>query len=425
MRILESHGVDFTTFQLEDRARRWWQSYLIGRTTGSPPMTWDQFTQLFLDRYIPPSKMEEPRYQFEQLEKGQMSLTDYEARFSELSRYALMILPTSVERVKRFVAGLHSNIMANMAREVELRTSYQLVVEIARRIEGYRQRGKEHMQYDKRAHFLGEFRGAPTRGKELPRLEWKGSSISASSRVIYFLKARHMVEKGCLAYLAYVRDTKAESSTIDSVPVVREFADVFPSDLPGMPLDRDIDFCIDLAPGTQPISIPPYRMAPKELKEQLEKLLAKGLRGHEQFLRVELQTLREQKLYVKFSKCKFWLEYVAFLGHVESGEGIKEGRVIAYASRQLKIHEKNYHVHDLDLQHLLKQRDLNLRQRRWLELLKNYVITILYHPGKANVVEDALSRDAERMGSLAFISVEERPLALDIQSLANRFANLV
>ncbi|XP_070056250.1 uncharacterized protein [Nicotiana tomentosiformis] len=114
---------------------------------------------------------------------------------------------------------------------------------------------------------------------ELPRLEWKGSYVSISSRVISFLKARHMVKKACLAYLAYVRDTTAETSAIDSVPVVREFSDVFPSDLPGIPPDRDIDFCIDLALGTQPISITPYRMVPKELKElkeQLEELLAKG-----------------------------------------------------------------------------------------------------------------------------------------------------
>lgn len=61
--------------------------------------------------------------------------------------------------------------------------------------------------------------------------------------------------------------------------VVREFPEVFLADLPGMPSDRDIDFCIDLTPGTQPISIPPYRMDPpelKELKEQLQDLLDKG-----------------------------------------------------------------------------------------------------------------------------------------------------
>ncbi|XP_070003293.1 uncharacterized protein [Nicotiana sylvestris] len=115
MRILESHRVDFTTFQLEGKARRWWKSYVLGRPVGSPPITWGQFTHLFLDRYIPPSEREELWYQFEQLEQGQMSVTDYEARFSELSRHALMILSTDTERVQRFVAGLHSGIRANMA----------------------------------------------------------------------------------------------------------------------------------------------------------------------------------------------------------------------------------------------------------------------------------------------------------------------
>ena len=61
--------------------------------------------------------------------------------------------------------------------------------------------------------------------------------------------------------------------------MVQEFLDVFPSDLSGVSPDRDINFAIDLEPGTKPISIPPYRMAPaelKELKDQLQDLLSKG-----------------------------------------------------------------------------------------------------------------------------------------------------
>ena len=131
---------------------------------------------------------------------------------------------------------------------------------------------------------------------------------------------------------------------------------------------------------------------------------------------------------------------------------MQEGNVIAYASRQLKIHEKNYPVHDLELaaivhalkiwrhylygvtcevytdhkslQYLFKQKELNLRQRRWLELLKDYDVTILYHPGKANVVADALSRKSASMGSLAYIPVSQRSLALDVQALANRLVRL-
>ncbi|XP_070038241.1 uncharacterized protein [Nicotiana tomentosiformis] len=95
----------------------------------------------------------------------------------------------------------------------------------------------------------------------LPGLEWNGSSVSTSNQVISFLKARHMVEKGCLAYLAYVWDTTAKTPAVDSVLVVQEFSDIFHSDLPGMPPDRDIDLCINLAPDNQPISISLYRIA--------------------------------------------------------------------------------------------------------------------------------------------------------------------
>ncbi|XP_070054451.1 uncharacterized protein [Nicotiana tomentosiformis] len=136
MGVLESNRVDFTTFQLEVKAHRWWQSYLCSRPTGSPPLTCDQFVCLFLERFIPPSQREELQGQFERLQQGQMSMTDYEARLSDLYHHALMILPTDAERVRRFIAGLHYGIQVAMAREVEIGTSYEQVVEIARRIEG-------------------------------------------------------------------------------------------------------------------------------------------------------------------------------------------------------------------------------------------------------------------------------------------------
>jgi hypothetical protein len=102
---------------------------------------------------------------------------------------------------------------------------------------------------------------------------------------------------------------------------------------------------------------------------------------------------------------------------------MQEGRVVAYSSRQLKVHEQNYPIQDLELAavvHALKtwrhylygqkcdvytdhkslkyiftQSELNMRQRRWLELIKDYELEIHYHLGKGNVVADALSRKSQ------------------------------
>ena len=291
-------------------------------------------------------------------------------------------------------------------------------------------------------------------------VKFRGMCRELSSNMISTMAAQRMLRKGCQGYLAYVVETKKEGTLMDEIPVVKEFPDVFPDDIAGLPPVREVEFTIDLIPGTEPISIPPYRMAPvelRELKAQLEELLSKGfirpsispwgalvlfvkkkdgslrlcidyrqmnrvtirnqyplpridelfdqLQGsrvyskidlnsgyhqlrvqksdvpktafrtryghyeflvipfgltnaptafmdlmnrvfqpyldrfvivfiddilvysgsskeHSEHLRIVLQTLRERQLYAKLSKCQFWLDRVAFLGHVISVEGV-------------------------------------------------------------------------------------------------------
>ncbi|GJU90959.1 putative reverse transcriptase domain-containing protein [Tanacetum coccineum] len=394
-----------------------------------------------------------------------------------------------------------------------------------------------------------------------------------------------------------LKNAKVDEPKISDIFVVREFVEVFPDDLKGLPPQRQVEFRIELIPGATPVAKSPYRLAPsemQELSEQLKELQDKGfirpshspwgapvlfvkkkdgsmrmcidyrelnkltvknryplpriddlfdqLQGaryfskidlrsgyhqlrvheddipktafrtryghfeftvmpfgltnapaifmdlmnrvckpyldkfvivfiddiliysktkedHEVHLRLMLELLTKEKLYAKFSKCEFWLqeknqEYewgeeqeaafqtlknnlcdapvLSLLDGVEdfvvycdaSNQGLgcvlmQRYKVIAYASRQLRIHKKNYTTHDLELgavvfalktwrhylygtksviytdhkslQHIFDEKDLNMRQRRWIELFSDYECEIRYHPGKANVVADALS----------------------------------
>nr|GFB24049.1 putative reverse transcriptase domain-containing protein [Tanacetum cinerariifolium] len=185
-----------------------------------------------------------------------------------------------------------------------------------------------------------------------PEFIYHGSLPGKSMQIISALQARTLPSHGC--------------------------EDVFPDELPGIPPVREVEFNIELISGAEPISKAPYRMAPielKELKDQLQELLERGFihpsvspwgapvlfvkkkdgsmrlylmnrifhefldkfvivfiddilvfykskEEHEDHLRTVLQTLRQEKLYVKFSKCEFWLSSMAFLGHIVSAEGV-------------------------------------------------------------------------------------------------------
>ncbi|WMV49430.1 hypothetical protein MTR67_042815 [Solanum verrucosum] len=96
------------------------------------------------------------------------------------------------------------------------------------------------------------------------RLECEGVYKPKQAKIISSIRARKLVGQGCLAY---IRDVEVESPSIEYIHMVSKFREVFPTDFSAMPLDRDIDFCIDLEPDTRPISIPPYRMALTKLRE--------------------------------------------------------------------------------------------------------------------------------------------------------------
>nr|GFA07986.1 reverse transcriptase domain-containing protein [Tanacetum cinerariifolium] len=198
---------------------------------------------------------------------------------------------------------------------------------------------------------------------------------------------------------------KSEEKRLEDVPIVREFPEVFPKDLPGLPPAQQVEFQIDLVPGAAPVAQDPYRLVPAEMQElstQLQELSDKGfIRPSSSpwgapvlFVMKKDGSIRmcidyREKTEAAFQLLKQKLCSVLILALPEGSENfvvycdashkglgavlMQKEKVIAYASRQLK-------------------KELNMRQRRWLELLRDYDCEIRYHPGKANVVADALSR---------------------------------
>ncbi|GJY79726.1 putative reverse transcriptase domain-containing protein, partial [Tanacetum coccineum] len=432
--------------------------------------------------------------------------------------------------------------------------------------------------------------------EKIVRIPWKNKTLSIYTVMEY-------IEKGFPIFLAHVTtkviEDKSEKKRLEDVPIVQDFPEVFPEDLPGLPPTRQVEFQIDLVPGAAPVARAPYRLAPsemKELSEQLKELSDKGfirpssspwgapvlfvkkkdgsfrmcidyrelnkltvknryplpriddlfdqLQGssvyskidlrsgyhqlrvreedipktafrtryghyefqvmpfgltnapavfmdlmnrvckpyldkfvivfiddiliyskskqeHEEHLKIILELLKKEELYAKFSKCEFWIPKVQFLGHVIDSEGIhvdpakiesikdwtspkspiedslkaafqllkqklcsapilalpegsedfiaycdasKKGLGAVLMQREKVVFALKIWRHYLygtkctvftdhkSLQHILDQKELNMRQRRWLELLSDYDCDIRYHPGKANVVADALSR---------------------------------
>ncbi|GJX25992.1 putative reverse transcriptase domain-containing protein [Tanacetum coccineum] len=287
----------------------------------------------------------------------------------------------------------------------------------------------------------------------------------ARLHIISYTKTQEYMLKGCPVFLANVntKDTedKTEKKRLEDVSIVRDFLDVFPEDLSGLPLTQQVEFQIDLIPGAASVARAPYRLAPSKMKELLEQLKEPSDKG---FIRPSSSpwgapvqflghVIDSQGIHVDLAKIesiKDWEspktptkirqflgltgapilalpegseDFVVFCDASHKGLGdvlMQREKVISYASRQLKIHEKNYTTHDLELgsvvfslklwrhylygskctvvtdhkslQHIFNQKELNMRQRCWLELLSDYDCEIRYHLGKANVVADALSR---------------------------------
>ena len=112
-----------------------------------------------------------------------------------------------------------------------------------------------------------------------PDITFCGVRKILSSSMMSMMMAGKMLRRSYPGYLVYAVEVRDDDMRLEDIPIVKEFSDVFPDDLPGLPPNKEIDFKIALAPRTEQISRAPYRMAPAELKElkvQMEEMVNKG-----------------------------------------------------------------------------------------------------------------------------------------------------
>ena len=129
----DHRAVSLASFRLEgDVAISWFESRKRARPTEAQ-WTWNEFSTMFLDRFLPQSVRDARLYEFERLSQGSMTVDEYDLKFTQLSRYAEYLLPTEEWRVKRFIRGLKSSIFIAMVSQVF--PSYSSAVDCARQIE--------------------------------------------------------------------------------------------------------------------------------------------------------------------------------------------------------------------------------------------------------------------------------------------------
>nr|GEZ26976.1 putative reverse transcriptase domain-containing protein [Tanacetum cinerariifolium] len=280
--------------------------------------------------------------------------------------------------------------------------------------------------------------------------------IVCGKKVVHiFVKNKTLVVEG-----DGVTEKEPTERSLKDVPVIRDFLEVFPNDLLGLPSPRQVKFRIELVLGAAPLATvgSPDAICKEErqgssvysktdlrpvfmdlmnrvCKPYLDKFVivfiddiliySKNKEEHGEHLKTILELLKNEQLYAKFSKSfpKGMEDFVVYCSASLKGFGavlMQWEKVTVYAFRQLKTHEENYTTHDMELdvvvfalrlwrhylygmkctvytahksiQYILDQKELNMRQRQWIELLSDYDCEIRYYPDKANVMADALSQ---------------------------------
>ncbi|GKA88432.1 putative reverse transcriptase domain-containing protein [Tanacetum coccineum] len=447
--------IKFSTCTLLIGALTWWNSHvrIIGQDVAYA-MTWTDLRMKMTGKYCPRNEIKKLEVELWNLKVKGTDVTGYNQRFQELALLCVRMFPEESDKVERYVGGLpdmiQGSVVASKPKTMQEATEMasELMDKKINTIAERQDENKRNFDVIIGMDWLAKYQAIIVCAEKIVRIPWGNETLI----VVLSILGTCSMKKG---------KTSRRRSDLRMYPLSRDFPDVFPEDLSGLPPARQVSSLIDLvlvlhcAPGHL------HRLAPS-IDDLLfsfkgsgfllrRSTLRSGLAGYyrrfiEGFSKIAKPMTKLTQKKAKFvwgdkQETAFQLlkqklcsapiltlpegskDFIVYCDASKKGLGavlMQREKVIAYASRQLKIHEKNYTTRDLELrsvvfalkiwrhymygtkctvftdhkslQHILNQKELNMRQRRWLDLLSDYDCEIHYHPEKANVVADALSR---------------------------------
>ncbi|TYJ96623.1 Retrovirus-related Pol polyprotein from transposon opus [Cucumis melo var. makuwa] len=379
------------------------------RTTGD--MSWDKFKKAFFDKFYPRSFCDAKRNEFLRLAQGSMTVAEYEKKYTELSKYVTRVIEDEVERCKRFREGLREEIRTPMTVCADW-NDFSKLVEAALRVEKCLNERKRERETFKNAEeprdrvvlvILYLLHETISQQPRTMRTSGEGSSGRKQKGPVGLSRHEGKV-------FAMTQHEVAYAPNIVTVRVVKELESLTEELLISTPVGDSF-----IVNSFSKLALPLTNLTRKNVKFKWKDACERS----SQELKKKLVTTPVLTLPTP------GVEFDIYCDASHQGLGcvlMQKGKVVAYAFRQLKKHECNYPTHDLELaavvialklwwhylygerchiftdhkslKYIFDQKELNLRQRRWLELIKDYDCTINYHPGKANMVADALSRNS-------------------------------
>ncbi|XP_070035064.1 uncharacterized protein [Nicotiana tomentosiformis] len=408
-------AVELVAYKLEDMANTWYETILLGRPAGAAPLTWDEFSKLFMDHFLPDSLRKKFSRDFERLvQTPDMDVSTYNTKFCNLARYAPYLVPTYEARVRRFVDRLVGCLYTVVAPQMKT-LSYTNAVDLARKVENKGRDERATSKLCKKAKTGGSFNGdfsenratgTRNRGRGAGDRATMNQGQGNANRVATPIGESLLDEYVYHACQIRVEgmDTLADLIVLDMIDfdmligmywlsscyaIVYCHAKIVKFEIPNEP-----SFVLKGGQVPETCKVVSFMKAQQLLKKGWLGLLDIVNDTRKEIINIENVSLRIKD--EDISKTAFRTRY----GH--------------YEFLMMPFGPTNALAAFMDLMNRVLKPFMD-RFRRCMELLKDYDCSILSHPGKANVVVDVWSRKS--IGSLAHISLTKRLLAKDIQRL--------